>query len=87
MPVESAAPAHIASVDQVYVICSGQGAFTLDGQSTIAGPGDTIILPAGATRQVACTGAEPMVALVATEALGRITMPDGTDRGTLDWAR
>ena len=87
MSVDAAGPAHIASADQVYVVRSGRGMFAIDGQTAVAEPGDTVVLLASTTRQVVCAGPEPLVALVVMAAGARITMPDGTDRGTLDWAR
>ncbi len=59
---------------------------TADGEESHPAAGDTVIIPAGAVRQIRNQGDSAAQAIVCMMAGGRVTMPDGEDRGLLPWA-
>jgi quercetin dioxygenase-like cupin family protein len=45
-------PAHVFDSEQVWHVLDGTAGFTVDGQTMTLQPGDSLVVPAGATRQV-----------------------------------
>ena len=61
-PAGAAGPVHAFDSEQVWTVLSGAAVFTVDGWDHELAGGDTIVLPANATRQVrAESGAEFIV--------------------------
>lgn len=77
---------HAVDADQVHVVVAGRLAATVDGDTSIAEVGDAVLLPAGSLRVVATEGDAPVRALVSMPARGRVSLPDGSDRGVVPWA-
>lgn len=50
--------------DKFYVVLEGEGEFTVGGESLCAGPGRTVLAPAGVTHGVANRGAQRLVILM-----------------------
>jgi quercetin dioxygenase-like cupin family protein len=62
MPAGRQGPVHVFDSEQVWHVLDGTVDFTVDGQTVTLEPGDSLVLPAGATRQVtARTGLRLMV--------------------------
>lgn len=79
-------PEHTMDADQVYVVLTGSLTATIAGADETAGPGDSVFIPAGALRQIATAGAEPVVALVSMPAGAHVSTPSGSHHGELPWA-
>ena len=77
-----AGPIHAVGNEQVWVILEGSAQVTLGETELTAGPGDTVICPAGTPRQVKAP--EGLVALVATRAGTSVSTDEGTR--PLPWA-
>ncbi|MFB9830964.1 cupin domain-containing protein [Actinoallomurus acaciae] len=45
-------PVHVFDVEQIWTFLEGEATIELDGETSTAGPGDTAVLPAHATRQL-----------------------------------
>ncbi len=82
----AAGPAHRIDREQVYLVTAGAMTITADGEESHPVAGDTVIIPAGAVRQIRNQGDSAAQAIVCMMAGGRVTMPDGEDRGLLPWA-
>jgi quercetin dioxygenase-like cupin family protein len=76
-------PQHTSDHEQVWVVLDGAAAIELDGEPLVARAGDTVILPAGATRTIAAP--DGLHALVATTGGARVSTVDGGER-PLPWA-
>jgi mannose-6-phosphate isomerase-like protein (cupin superfamily) len=50
---------HRAS-EELYYLLSGTGSMEIDGESREVGPGDAILIPAGAWHQIRCLGPGPL---------------------------
>jgi quercetin dioxygenase-like cupin family protein len=76
-----AGPLHAIDTEQVWTVLEGTATVELDGETISAGPGDTLILPADAPRQVRTGPAAGMAAIVVAPAgaraypLGGATVP------------
>jgi mannose-6-phosphate isomerase-like protein (cupin superfamily) len=59
-------PHRLIAETEVYFVLGGAGRMWIDGESGPLGPGDAVVIPAGATQWVECTGGEALrfVALV-----------------------
>jgi quercetin dioxygenase-like cupin family protein len=76
-------PLHVFDSEQVWHLLGGAAEITVDGAPLALGPGDTVVLPAGAERQVKTDGGARLVvcghgdaaALVPGEAESRGTPP------------
>jgi quercetin dioxygenase-like cupin family protein len=77
-------PEHTFDVEQVWTVVSGAASVELDGETHGVEPGDTLVLPANAIRQIAA-GDGGLEALVAARAGARALLADGTDKGTPPW--
>ncbi|MFD0687577.1 cupin domain-containing protein [Actinomadura fibrosa] len=91
-------PRHAFDTEQVWTLLEGSATIDLDGRTLEAGPGDTVVLPADAPRQM--TSAGGFTAVVAAHAGCLAYDPDavvdpdkcdlapqGTERITPPWAR
>jgi quercetin dioxygenase-like cupin family protein len=77
-------PDHVFDVEQVWTVTAGGADVTIEGETQSVASGDTLVLPAGAVRQIVATG-EGFAALAAAPAGARALLADGTDRGTPPW--
>jgi mannose-6-phosphate isomerase-like protein (cupin superfamily) len=82
----AAGPAHLIDREQIYLVTAGSRTIVAGGEESHAGAGDTVIIPAAAVRQIRNQGGVTARAIVCMPAGGRVTMPDGADRGLLPWA-
>jgi mannose-6-phosphate isomerase-like protein (cupin superfamily) len=48
------------NTDQFFRVEDGEGRFVIDGKTHKIGPGDGVVVPAGAHHNVICTGHEPL---------------------------
>lgn len=77
-------PEHTFDVEQVWTVLTGAADVELNGEIHGVEPGDTLILPAHAVRQIAAGGGG-FEALVAARGSARAALADGTDKGTPPW--
>ena len=77
-------PRHIFDVEQVWTVLSGAAEVELDGETHGVEPGDTLVFPGQAIRQIAA-GDGGFEALVAARSSARALLTDGTDKGTPPW--
>lgn len=82
----AAGPVHLIDREQVYLVTEGTMTVVTDGEESQPTAGDAVIIPAGAVRQIRNQGTSATRAIVCMMADGRVTMPDGEDRGLLPWA-
>lgn len=71
MAAGAVGPEHAFDSEQVWTVVAGAARVTVDGEEVTLAAGDTIVLPAGATRRVAVDA--PFEALVAGSAGARAT--------------
>ena len=82
MEAGAAGPEHAFDSEQVWTVVAGAANVTVDGDAVTLATGDTIVLPAGATRHIVADG--PLEALVAGRAGARVTAA-GHDGVTPPW--
>lgn len=82
MDAGAAGPEHTFDAEQVWTVVTGAARVTVDGAEAALVAGDTIVLPAGATRRIAADG--PFEALVTGRAGARVTAA-GHDAVTPPW--
>jgi mannose-6-phosphate isomerase-like protein (cupin superfamily) len=70
----------------VYLVTAGSLTVVTGGEENFALAGDAVVIPAGAARQIRNQGEVTATAVVCMTAGGRVSMPDGADRGLLPWA-
>jgi quercetin dioxygenase-like cupin family protein len=56
-------PPHTHDVEKMDAVLSGRFKLTLGGESVILGPGDAIVIPAGAEHSAEVVGDQPVVSL------------------------
>lgn len=79
-------PEHRMSGEQLWTVVEGAATVETDGGGPVAlGPGDTVVLPAGALRRIVAGEHAGLVALVTGPGDARAELADGTDRGTPGW--
>lgn len=71
-------PVHIFDVEQIWTFLEGEATIELDGETLTAGPGDTAVLPAHATRRLTA-GPEGYTAIVTAPAEAHASTPDDAD--------
>jgi quercetin dioxygenase-like cupin family protein len=74
-------PLHLSDTEQVWAILAGQPTFKIEGSLSTVGPGDTVIIAAGATRQVSAGTGAALSAIVVAPAGTRAQPLDGTTPG------
>lgn len=79
----AAGPTHVADREQVWLVTGGRAAVELDGATHVAGPGDALVLPAGAPRRISAP--DGLEAIVATGAGATVTTETGGHQ-PLPWA-
>lgn len=81
----SAGPEHTIDREQVWMVTSGAIEVTADGRTQTVTAGQTVVLPAGAPRQIRTAGLGAQ-ALVAMAAGGQARTPDSEVARPLPWA-
>lgn len=84
MEAGQAGPAHRIDGDQVWTITAGSADVTIDDDAHAVSSGESLVLPAGSTRQIAA-GTQGLEAIAASAAGVRAALSDGTDKGTPPW--
>ena len=59
-PGKSTHPHRLTAETEVYVVVRGRGRMRIDEECAELGPGDSIVIPAGARQWIECVGAEPL---------------------------
>lgn len=77
-------PVHTFDVDQVWTVLAGAARVELDGETHDVGPGDTVVMPAGRSRQVHADPGSGFTAVVAAQAGAQARVPGG-DPVLPDW--
>ena len=77
-------PLHVFDSEQIWTAVTGTASVELAGETVHVGPGQTVVLPAGANRRI--TAREDFTALVAGHGTARVSVVgDTSDRGTPPW--
>jgi quercetin dioxygenase-like cupin family protein len=74
----AAGPVHAYDTEQVWTVISGQATVELDGGAVTVAPGDTLVIPAGATRQMIADPDAGVSAISITPAGTRAYSPAGS---------
>jgi quercetin dioxygenase-like cupin family protein len=77
-------PSHVFDTEQVWHLVDGAAEIAVDGARLALGPGDTVVLPAGAERQVTATADLRFVVCGQGDALVRVP-GEAESRGTPPW--
>ncbi len=77
-------PEHLFDSEQVWAVVEGELAVTVGSQSITLGPGDTIVLPAGLTRQIAARSDARALVCGHGNAVAQVT-GEPAPRGTPEW--
>lgn len=73
----AAGPVHAYDTEQVWTVIGGRATVELDGGTVTVGPGDTLVIPAGATRQMTADPQAGVSAISITPAGTRAYSPAG----------
>lgn len=82
---DTAGPRHRIDREQVVVVVEGTLSVTIDDATLEAHPGDAVVLPAGAARQLRNDGAVPVVTVTSAIPGSQATVGDGEDV-TVPWS-
>jgi quercetin dioxygenase-like cupin family protein len=77
MAAGAAGPQHSFDTDQVWTALDGAATVELDGETLTVLPGDTVVMPVGAQRQVFADASAGFAAVVAAPAGARASVPGG----------
>lgn len=77
LPPVSAGPVHTIDIEQVVVVVEGTLSATVEGTTVAAGPGDAVLLPASAVRQLRNDGPGPVVTITSALPGSRARVGDG----------
>ncbi|MGY1741193.1 MULTISPECIES: cupin domain-containing protein [unclassified Blastococcus] len=84
-PGEVGAP-HTLTREEVFVVLAGRAEVWLDGESSAAGPGDTIVVPPGVPFALSAAGRDALRAVCCLPVGGQAQLADG-EPFTPPWAR
>ena len=82
---DTAGPVHRIDREQVLVVVEGTLSVTVDDTTVNAQPGDAVVLPAGAVRQLRNDGPVPVVTITSAIPGSQATVGDG-DAITVPWS-
>jgi mannose-6-phosphate isomerase-like protein (cupin superfamily) len=82
---DTAGPVHRIDREQVVVVVEGSLSVTIDDTTVEARPGDAVVLPAGAARQLRNDGSIPVVTITSALPGSQATVGDG-DAVTVPWS-
>jgi quercetin dioxygenase-like cupin family protein len=77
-------PAHVVDTEQIWHLIEGEAEVTVDARRLVLGPGDTLVLPAGAGRQVSAPADAQLVVCGRGDAVVRVP-GEAAPRGTPPW--
>jgi quercetin dioxygenase-like cupin family protein len=77
-------PAHVFDTEQIWHLIEGAAEVTVDARQLVLGPGDTVVLPAGAERQVSARADAQLVVCGRGDAVVRVP-GEAAPRGTPPW--
>ncbi|WP_433245259.1 cupin domain-containing protein [Streptosporangium sp. CA-135522] len=77
-------PVHLIDAEQIWTFLAGEATIELDGEKLPLAEGDTVILPADATRQVTA-GPHGFTAIVTAPAGAQASTPGGTGKVIPPW--
>jgi quercetin dioxygenase-like cupin family protein len=77
-------PVHVFDTEQIWTVIDGAAAIEIDGVAHALDTGDTLVIPAGAERQVHATTACRMVVTGDAAAIARVP-GESESRGTPAW--
>jgi quercetin dioxygenase-like cupin family protein len=77
-------PPHAFDVEQLWTVLAGAATIELDGEQHAVGPGDTIVMPAGAPRRVHADPTAGLTAIVTAPA-GALATAAGADPVLPPW--
>ena len=77
-------PAHVFDTEQIWHLIEGEAEVTVDARKLVLGPGDTVVLPAGAERQVSARAGARLVVCGRGDAVVRVP-GEAAPRGTPPW--
>ena len=77
-------PAHVFDTEQIWHLIEGEARVTVDDRQLVLGPGDTVVLPAGAERQVSARADAQLVVCGRGDAVVRVP-GEAAPRGTPPW--
>ena len=77
-------PAHVFDTEQIWHLIEGEAEVTVNARNLVLGPGDTVVLPAGAERQVSARVGAQLVVCGRGDAVVRVPGEAGP-RGTPPW--
>jgi quercetin dioxygenase-like cupin family protein len=76
---------HAVTREEIFVVLAGRAWFQTGADPQVAGPGDTVVVPAGVPFVLGCDGDEPLVALCLLPVGGQAQVP-GAEPFTPPWA-
>jgi quercetin dioxygenase-like cupin family protein len=77
-------PPHVFDTEQIWHLLEGEAEVTVDAGQLVLGPGDTVVLPAGAERQVCARADAQLVVCGRGDAV--VCVPgEAAPRGTPPW--
>jgi quercetin dioxygenase-like cupin family protein len=77
-------PAHVFDTEQIWHLIEGEAEVTVNARTLVLGPGDTVVLPAGAERQVSARTGAQLVVCGHGDAIARVP-GEAASRGTPPW--
>ena len=77
-------PAHVFDTEQIWHLIEGEVEVTVNAGKLVLGPGDTVVLPAGAERQVSARADAQLIVCGRGDAVVRVPGEAGP-RGTPPW--
>jgi quercetin dioxygenase-like cupin family protein len=77
-------PVHVFDTEQIWHLIEGEAAVAVDARQLVLGPGDTVVLPAGAERQVTARADAQLVVCGRGDAIARVP-GEAAPRGTPPW--
>ena len=77
-------PLHVIDAEQIWTFIAGSATISIDGIDNVAGKGDTAILPANVTRQVAA-GPDGFTAVVTAPGTAHASVPGGASGIVPPW--
>lgn len=77
-------PAHVFDTEQIWHLIEGEAEVTVDARQLVLRPGDTVVLPAGAERQVSARADAQLVVCGRGNAVVRVP-GEAAPRGTPPW--
>ena len=77
-------PAHVFDTEQIWHLIEGEAEVTVNARNLVLGPGDTVVLPASAERQVSARADVQLVVCGRGDAIVRVP-GETAPRGTPPW--